>query len=69
MSIGQFVFIHGEDVDLVAVVGGLVEKQDDHLGWDVFLFDSTRLMSYVMDLMYMLIFNPVALPPSPLSII
>ena len=31
MNIGQFGFIQGEDVDLVAVLGGLVEKQDDHL--------------------------------------
>ena len=41
MSIGQFVFIQGEDVDLVAVLGGLVEKQDDHLGWEAFLFANT----------------------------
>ena len=64
MSIGQFVFIQGEDVDLVAVVGGLVEEQDDHLGWEAFFI--CQHWAYVMDLMYMLRFNPVA---SPLSII
>ena len=41
MNIGQFGFIQGEDVDLVAVLGGLVEKQDDHLGWEAFLFANT----------------------------